>query len=73
MKLLDKYTLKINSPELEREYIAEHANRIFVTGVLLSLIRLILLIFTEFSQGDGYAPLSVKVEYNFLKWVTWGL
>ena len=52
--MLNKYTLKISNSEVEKEYIMMHTDRIFLTGVLLSVIRLVWLMFQSFSVTNEF-------------------
>lgn len=68
--MLNKYTLKISNSEVEKEYIMMHTDRIFLTGVLLSVIRLVWLMFQSFSVTNEFI---LAPEYESLKWITYAI
>jgi hypothetical protein len=37
---INKYTLKIQNPEIARSYMLSHTNAVFYTGLALTVIRL---------------------------------
>ena len=73
MTLLNKYTLKIMNPDLAKEYKLKHTNRIFLTGILLSVVRLIRLLFSSVISDANEQFIYFIPEYDLLKWVTYGI
>jgi hypothetical protein len=45
--MLNKYTLKIRNETLQKQYVLAQTNKIFITGITLSIIRLTRLIFSS--------------------------
>ena len=43
--MINRYSLKIKNESIQKEYIASHTNQIFITGIVLSIIRLLRLLF----------------------------
>jgi hypothetical protein len=73
MSYLNIYTLRINNDNLAKEYLASHTNKIFMTGIVLSFIRLLRLIFSSIMSDTNEQFMYFIPEYDVLKWVTYGI
>lgn len=74
MVQLNKYSLTINDKELAREYLTLHTKQIFITGIIILVIRLIRIILSIIilDQQVDVIPYFVPT-YTVFKWVTFGI
>jgi hypothetical protein len=70
---INPFTLRIKQDDLQKQYIASHTNKIFITGIVLSIIRLTRLIFAALIPDAREQFLYFVPEYDVLKWVTYGI
>ncbi len=71
--LLNPYTLNIKNEALQSQYIFDHTNKIFFTGLILSSIRMTRLIFSTVITDASERFIYFIPEFDILKWVTYGI
>ncbi len=71
--MLNKYTLKIMNEQLQKQYVLAQTNKIFITGIILSVIRLTRLIFSSLITDANEQFMYFIPEFDVLKWVTYGI
>ena len=69
MKLLNRFTLSIKNPEIARKYKLSYTNKIFVTGIILTAIRLLRLSFSFIVADPNKNDILFIPEYDDIKWV----
>ena len=73
MSLLNKYTLRISNPSLSREYLESHNTRIFITGIVLTVLRLARISFSTIVPDAKEPNDFLEEENDLLKWITIGI
>ena len=71
--MLNKYTLKIRNDSLQKQYVLAQTNKIFITGIILSVIRMTRLIFASLIPDANEQFMYFIPEFDVLKWVTYGI
>ena len=70
MKLLNRYTLAIQDKEVAKQYRLSFTNRIFITGIVLSLVRIIRLFFAFIIDDANEKYILFIPEFDVIRWVT---
>jgi len=66
--VVNKYTLFISDPQIAKSYKLTFSNKIFITGIILSLIRIIRMIFGSFIDNANQDYILWIPEYDILRW-----